>query len=142
MALWIQISAGSNEPIYMQIVSQISEAIAKGEISVGQKLPAMRKLAAELVINPNTVARAYSELEQAGLITTKTGSGTFVNDPKLRTLDAANINILAERMDSIVARGINLGINAPDLAAMFRGRVDRFINKSQKRENKNERDST
>jgi GntR family transcriptional regulator len=142
MALWIQISAGSNEPIYMQIVSQISEAIAKGEISVGQKLPAVRKLAAELVINPNTVARAYSELEQAGLITTKTGSGTFVNDPKLRTFDAANINILAERMDSIVARGINLGINAPDLAAMFRDRVDRFINKSQKRENKNERDST
>ena len=142
MALWIQISAGSNEPIYMQIVSQISEAIAKGEISVGQKLPAMRKLAAELVINPNTVARAYSELEQAGLITTKTGSGTFVNDPKLRTFDAANINILAERMDSIVARGINLGINAPDLAAMFRGRVDRFINKSQKREKENERDST
>ena len=142
MALWIQISAGSNEPIYMQIVSQISEAIAKGEISVGQKLPAMRKLAAELVINPNTVARAYSELEQAGLITTKTGSGTFVNDPKLRTIDAANINILAERMDSIVTRGINLGINASDLAAMFRGRVDRFINKSQKREKENERDST
>jgi GntR family transcriptional regulator len=134
MALWIQISAGSNEPIYMQIVSQISEAIAKREISAGQKLPAMRKLAAELVINPNTVARAYSELEQAGLITTKTGSGTFVNDPKLRTFDAANINILAERMDSIVTRGINLGINAPDLADMFRGRVDRFINKSQKRE--------
>ncbi|MCX5634442.1 MAG: GntR family transcriptional regulator [Planctomycetota bacterium] len=142
MALWIQISAGSNEPIYMQIVSQISEAIAKGEISAGQKLPAMRKLAAELVINPNTVARAYSELEQAGLITTKTGSGTFVNDPKLRTIDAANINILAERMDSIVARGINLGINASDLAAMFRGRVDSFINKSQKREKENERDST
>ena len=134
MVLWIQISAGSNEPIYMQIVSQISEAIAKGEISAGQKLPAMRKLAAELVINPNTVARAYNELEQAGLITTKTGSGTFVNDPKLRTFDAANINILAERMDSIVTRGINLGINAPDLAAMFRDRVDRFINKSQKRE--------
>ena len=142
MALWIQISTGSNEPIYMQIVSQISEAIAKGEISAGQKLPAVRKLAAELVINPNTVAKAYSELEQAGLITTKTGSGTFVNDPKLRTIDAANINILAERMDSIVARGINLGINASDLAAMFRGRVDRFINKSQKREKENERDST
>jgi len=142
MALWIQISTGSNEPIYMQIVSQISEAIAKGEISAGQKLPAVRKLAAELVINPNTVAKAYSELEQAGLITTKTGSGTFVNDPKLRTFDAANINILAERMDSIVARGINLGINASDLAAMFRGRVDRFINKSQKREKENERDST
>jgi len=142
MALWIQISAGSNEPIYMQIVSQISEAIAKGEISAGQKLPAVRKLAAELVINPNTVARAYSELEQAGLITTKTGSGTFVNDPKLRTFDAANINILAERMDSIVARGINLGINTPELAAMFRDRVERFINKSQKREKENERDST
>jgi len=133
MAMWIQISAGSNEPIYMQIVSQISEAIAKGEISVGEKLHAVRKLAAELVINPNTVARAYSELEQAGLITTKTGCGTFVSDPKLRTLDAADMNILTQRMDSIVARGINLGINASELTAMFNGRVDRFINKSKKR---------
>jgi GntR family transcriptional regulator len=126
MALWLQISAGSKEPIYMQIVSQISEAVAKGQLLPGDKLPAVRKLASELVINPNTVARAYSELEQAGLIAMRTGSGTFVNDPKLRTSGAADMNILAERMDSIIARAVNLGIKDRQLLDMFKDRINKF----------------
>ena len=129
MALWIQILPGSGEPIYVQVAEQISEAIAKGELASGDKLPAVRKLAAELVINPNTVARAYSRLEQAGLVTTKTGSGTFVSDPKLRKSDAADINILTERMDTLIARGLNLGIEAQDLIRMFRERLDKFVNR-------------
>jgi len=131
MALWIQILPGSGEPIYVQVAEQISEAIAKGELASGDKLPAVRKLAAELVINPNTVARAYSRLEQAGLVTTKTGSGTFVSDPKLRRSDAADINILAERMDTLITRGLNLGIEAQDLIRMFRERLDKFVNKQK-----------
>jgi len=73
MALWIQISTGSNEPLYAQIMTQISRAIAKGQIKAGDRLPAVRKLASELVINPNTVAKAYMHLEQAKLVVTKTG---------------------------------------------------------------------
>jgi GntR family transcriptional regulator len=134
MALWIQISAGSKEPLYTQIVLQISEAIAKGHILPGEKLPAVRKLASELVINPNTVARAYTELEQAGLVVTKTGSGTFVNDPKMRSGDAAEMNVLAERMDSCIDRGLNLGVSDRDLVSMFAGRVKSFIDKSHRRE--------
>ena len=68
MALWIQISIGSNEPVYAQLISQISQAIAKGQLKAGDKLPAVRKLASELVINPNTVAKAYTYLEQAKLV--------------------------------------------------------------------------
>jgi GntR family transcriptional regulator len=136
MGLWIQISSGSDEPIYVQVAEQISEAIAKGELTRGDKLPAVRKLAAELVINPNTVARAYSRLEQAGLVTTKTGSGTFVSDPKLRKSDAADINILSERMDTIITRGLNLGLEGQDLIAMFKDRLVKFVNrKSGKRKN-------
>jgi GntR family transcriptional regulator len=131
MALWIQILPGSGEPIYVQVAEQISEAIAKGELASGDRLPAVRKLAAELVINPNTVARAYSRLEQAGLVTTKTGSGTFVSDPKLRRSDAADINILTERMDTLITRGLNLGIEAQDLIRMFRERLDKFVNRQK-----------
>ena len=127
MGLWIQILPGSDKPIYVQIAAQISEAVAKGELSVGDKLPAVRKLAAELVINPNTVARAYTRLEQAGLVTTKTGSGTFVSDPRLRSSDAADINILNERMDTFITRGLNLGIDSSGLIEMFRNRLDRFV---------------
>ncbi len=135
MGLWIQISSGSGEPIYVQVAEQISEAIAKSELASGDKLPAVRKLAAELVINPNTVARAYSRLEQAGLVTTKTGSGTYVSDPKLRTSDAADINILTERMDTIITRGLNLGLREQDLIKMFKDRLTKFVKKQTERKN-------
>ncbi len=134
MSLWIQILPGSSEPIYVQVAEQISKAIARGELANGDKLPAVRKLAAELVINPNTVARAYSRLEQAGLVTTKTGSGTFVSDPKLRRTDAADINMLTERMDTLITRGLNLGLEAQDLISLFESRLAKFGNKSNKRE--------
>jgi GntR family transcriptional regulator len=136
MALWIQISPGSDKPIYVQIVEQISEAIAKNELAAGDRLPAVRKLAAELVINPNTAARAYSVLEQAKLVTTKTGSGTFVSDPRLHSRDAADIDMLAERMDILITRGLNLGLEAGDLAAMFRDRMDKFVSKQRSEEKK------
>ncbi|MDD5327613.1 MAG: GntR family transcriptional regulator [Phycisphaerae bacterium] len=136
MALWIQISPGSDKPIYVQIVEQISEAVAKNELATGDKLPAVRKLAAELVINPNTVARAYTVLEQAKLVTTKTGSGTFVSDPKLYSRDAADINMLAERMDTLITRGLNLGLKGGDLAAMFRDRTNKFVGKQKGEEKK------
>jgi GntR family transcriptional regulator len=131
MALWIQILPGSDKPIYVQIVEQISEAIAKNELAAGDRLPAVRKLAAELVINPNTVARAYSVLEQARLVTTKTGSGTFVSDPRMYSRDAADINMLAERIDTIITRGLNLGLEAHDLTAMFKDRIDKFVSKDR-----------
>jgi len=135
MALWIQISSGSGQPIYTQVAEQISEAIAKSELASGDKLPAVRKLAAELVINPNTVARAYTRLEQAGLVTTKTGSGTFVSDPKLRKSDAADINILSERMDTIITRGLNLGLEEKDLISLFKDRLTKFAKRQTERKN-------
>ncbi len=126
MALWIQISPGSNEPIYAQIVSQVSRAICTGELSTGEKLPAVRTLAAELVINPNTVARAYNVLDQQGLVSAKTGSGTFVADPKLRDKDAAQINIVAERMDNIITQGLNIGLKPDQIREMFETRLKKF----------------
>ncbi|HNY79896.1 MAG: GntR family transcriptional regulator [Sedimentisphaerales bacterium] len=126
MALWMQISSGSETPIYQQLVEQISGAIARGELRTGDKLPAVRALAAELVINPNTVARAYMLLEQSGLVTTKTGSGTFVSDPALRQADAAQINILAERMDTLISRAVNLGLDRSALVALFEKRLEKF----------------
>ncbi len=126
MQLWIQITSGSNIPIYLQITEQISEAIAKGQLREGDKLPAVRKLESELVVNPNTVARAYSALEQQGLVTTKTGAGTFIADPKLRDSDASDINILTTRMDNLITRGLNLGVNAEELIRIFENRTKQF----------------
>lgn len=127
MALWIQITSGSDEPIYSQIVEQIRQAIAKGQLGIGEKLPAVRKLASELVINPNTVAKAYMILEQSGFVATKTGSGTFVTDPKLRHHNGADMNLLAERIDSVIARGLSIGINGEELINLFNNRLNAFL---------------
>ena len=126
MALWMQIASGSETPIYQQLIEKISSTRDRGPVQTGDKLPAVRALAAELVINPNTVARAYTMLEQSGLVTTKTGSGTFVSDPALRHADAAEINILASRMDTLITRAVNLGLDRAALMALFEKRLEKF----------------
>lgn len=132
MVLWIQISPGSNEPIYAQIVAQISQAIAKNELSPGDKLPAVRRLAAELVINPNTAAKAYTVLEQQGLVSTKTGAGTFVTDPKLRNRDPSDVNILTGRIDNIITQALNIGLAPEDISDTFKARLSRFGSQAKK----------
>jgi GntR family transcriptional regulator len=133
MGIWIQIQPGSNKAVYTQIIDQIMEAIARGQIRIGDKLPAVRKLASELVINPNTVARAYTLLEQSGAVITKKGAGTFVSDPKLRQRDAADLSLLVERMDTIIARAMNLGLSPKEIASVFSERMQQFNDKSHEK---------
>ena len=132
MPFWVQISSGSNEPIYTQVVGQISRAIAQGLIRPGEKLPAVRNLAAELVINPNTVARAYTILEQHGLVTTKTGSGTYASDPRLRDKDVRELNILNDRIDNIITQGLNLGLSHEEIVELLKGRLSKFSSEKHK----------
>ena len=138
MTLWIQISSGSKEPIYAQIVAQVSRSVASGELSPGDRLPAVRTLAGELVVNPNTVARAYSLLEQQGLVNTKTGCGTFVADPKLRDADAAQLSILNDRVDNIITQGLNIGLTHLELRKIFEARQAKFQRRRQGGKTENE----
>ena len=78
MALEFHISVGSRAPIYQQIVDQIRRAIATGAMTEAEQLPSVRNLAEQLVINPNTVARAYSDLVREGLLDVQHGSGFYV----------------------------------------------------------------
>jgi hypothetical protein len=64
-------------------------------------------------------------------VVTKTGCGTFVSEPKLRSRDAGDINALTERIDTVIARGLNLGMEAGDLTEMFEQRLGKFIKKSK-----------
>jgi GntR family transcriptional regulator len=76
------INLGSRLPIYQQLAQQIREAIARGELQPEAALPSVRQLSRELVVNPNTVSRAYTELEREGLLTSRPGRGVFVAQPR------------------------------------------------------------
>jgi GntR family transcriptional regulator len=74
----ITISTGSNSPIYKQVTDQVWQAVATGRLAVGDQLPSVRALAEDLVVNPNTIARAYADLARDGLIESKAGRGVFI----------------------------------------------------------------
>ncbi len=78
MKLTIAISTGSDTPIYKQITDQVRLGIATGKLSIGDQLPSVRALAEELLLNPNTVARAYTDLAREGMIESRPGRGVFV----------------------------------------------------------------
>jgi GntR family transcriptional regulator len=76
----LRLSPSSGVPVYLQIIEQVKHAIATGAVNAGEQLPSVRQMAEDLLINPNTVARAYRELEQEGIIELKHGAGAFISD--------------------------------------------------------------
>ncbi len=76
--VWFRVDQRSSVPIYQQLVNSVKEAVAKGVLAAGDKLPSVRELAALITINPNTIAKAYQEMEREGIIETLRGRGTFV----------------------------------------------------------------
>src|SRR5436309_4279088 len=78
----------SGVPVYRQLIDQVRGGIASGQLTKGDQLPTVRQLAVDLEINPNTVVRAYRELELGGLLETHQGTGTFVSSQKLKGSDA------------------------------------------------------
>src|ERR1044072_2014176 len=80
--------AHSGVPAYRQIIDQVHAGLASGSLTGGDQLPTVRQLAVDLAINPNTVLRAYRELELSGLVETHQGTGTFIGGQKVRAADA------------------------------------------------------
>jgi GntR family transcriptional regulator len=86
----------SGVPFYKQVILQVEMAIVDGRIENGDQLPTVRSLAVALKINPNTVARAYNELEIRGIVNTQQGTGTFISDKKIELSDVEKERILSE----------------------------------------------
>ena len=126
MPIAIEISPGSGTPIYAQIVEQISQAIAKGRLAPGEKLPPVRKLAEDLVVNPNTVAKAFQQLEQRGLVVTRIGSGTFVAESRLRQADDAGMKAVTDRIDHLIGECIHMGLDGPAIRQLLEDRLSEF----------------
>jgi GntR family transcriptional regulator len=110
----------SGVPVYRQIIDQVRGGVASGALAVGDQLPTVRQLAVDLSINPNTVVRAYRELELGGLLETHQGTGTFISAQKLRDGEAERGRQLAQIVGDCVARAGAAGFAVEDLIKQLR----------------------
>ncbi|MFI5454895.1 MAG: GntR family transcriptional regulator [Isosphaerales bacterium] len=115
----IRISASDGIPIYLQIVNQVKYLAASGRLMPGEELPPIRVLAEQLVVNPNTVARAYRELEAAGMVEKRRTAGTFVLEAGSPLARRERIKILAERVDALLAEARQLGIGVSEVVELI-----------------------
>jgi GntR family transcriptional regulator len=111
----------SGVPVYRQVMDQVRGGIASGTLAPGDQLPTVRQLAVDLAINPNTVVRAYRELELGGLLETHQGTGTFISAQKMKRADAARERQLAQIVGDCVSRAGAAGFTVEDLIDELRG---------------------
>src|SRR5580698_2103554 len=94
----------SGMPVYRQLIDQVRGGVASGSLTAGDQLPTVRQLAVDLAINPNTVVRAYRELELGGLLETQQGTGTFLTEKKIEQGEAERERQLAQLAGEFVSR--------------------------------------
>ena len=109
----------SGVPVYRQIMDQIHGAIASGALRPGDQLPTVRHLAVDLSVNPNTVVRAYRELEIRGVLTTQQGIGTFISAQPVAVDEAERQRKLTQLVGEFMARAGSAGFTAEEIAARF-----------------------
>ena len=115
----ITIVASSPEPVYEQIVRQIQDGVASGTLPVGAPLPTVRQLAGDLQINRNTVARAYKQLEDRGVILTAGRRGTFVREDASREVERIKTNRAERKVEQVVSALLGEGVSRDEIAALF-----------------------
>jgi len=120
----IHISPHDGVPIYRQIVRQVKHLVASERLKAGDELPSIRHLAQQLLINPNTVARAYRELENAGVLLSRRGSGTRVSDNGSPLSRKEKMKILGERAEALIAEARQLGVELEDVVELMRRQHD------------------
>ena len=110
----------SGVPVYRQVIDQVRTGIASGSLTAGDQLPTVRQLAVDLAINPNTVMRAYRELELGGLLETHQGTGTFISDRKPEKKTAERERQLSQMAGEFAARAGAAGFTLEELIDRMR----------------------
>jgi len=117
--LFITVDPSNDVPIFRQIVQQIKTAVAMGRLQPEEPLPSVRQLAVELAVNPNTVARAYLDLEIEGVIYKRQGAGTFVSGQGVEMSKQERRRVLSELFERALVEGVNLGMDERELRETF-----------------------
>ena len=118
----IHISPNDGTPIYLQIVNQVKYLVASGRLAAGEELPAIRVLAERLIVNPNTVARAYRELESAGIVEKRRTAGTYVSDQGSPLARRERVKILTERIDALLAEAQHMDVALEEIIKLVQQR--------------------
>jgi GntR family transcriptional regulator len=118
----LHISSNNGVAIYLQIVNQIKYQVASGRLLPGAELPPIRVLAERLLINPSTVARAYRELETAGVVEKRRTAGTYVSDQGSPLARRERLKILAEHVDALLAEARQMNIPIEDVFKLIEQR--------------------
>ena len=125
MEIKFQLDLKSGVPFYRQIIDQVKSSIATGSLEPGDRLPTVRQLSVDLSINPNTVSRAYTELELTGLVETHMGSGTFVGQVKVEQDEMERRRILDEISQEFLSRASSHGFTLDDILENLEQRKNR-----------------
>ena len=127
----IEVSTGSSTPIYKQITDQVRMAVASGRLSVADQLPSVRALAEELVINPNTVARAYADLAREGIIEARQGRGVFIIQKRKVFSRAEARRRLEPLMDALIAEAFALDFTPDELKEALMNKLEQLENQKK-----------
>lgn len=111
----------SGVPIYLQIIEQIKRSVALGILQTGEQLPTVKQLAIDLTVNPNTVARAYRELEREQVIDTSPGRGSFVRESGEAETPRVAAEIGREALDVAIREAKSVGLTLPEVRELFAG---------------------
>ena len=118
----IHITASDGVPIYLQVVNQIKYLVAAGRLKSGEELPPIRTLAEKLVVNPNTIARAYRELESSGIVEKRRTAGTYVSDQGSPLARRERTKILTDRIDQLLAEAVQMDVSLEDVIKLVQQR--------------------
>jgi GntR family transcriptional regulator len=115
----IHITTADGVPIYQQIVNQVKYLVASGRLSPGDEMPPIRVLAERLIVNPNTVARAYRELEAVGVVEKRRTAGTYVSEQGSPLARKERVKILTERVDALLAEARQMDVPYDELVKLL-----------------------
>jgi GntR family transcriptional regulator len=125
-AVWIDIDVHSGVPIYVQIADQVRRAIEAGSLRSRERLPTVRRLAGELSVAPNTIVKAYSELQRVGLVESRPGVGTVVTEGVEEVARERRVEEIFERSRVLVRDAVALSISEDDLWASLDSEFERM----------------
>ena len=134
VAMFLEVDPRGRVPIYVQLVEGVRHALEVGTLREGEKLPTVRALAEELTVAPNTVVKAYNELQRMGLIVSRPGAGTVVAEGVGEALREERLKALYERVGVLVRDAVGLGVTEDELWARIDAEFDRFYGRSASRE--------